>query len=209
MSALWAFNLYDHATNSVMGAFAFQERRGGGAFNAKNIISAMQNETLIASALFAVGSLVLLTLPLIAKAVLILKRRRTGAAEVSADLPSDTSTSAKPARARKVNALILSGVVILVLLGGVAYYVFGGQGDIGKAKEQVVAALIDPESARFRDVRTVRDAVCGQVNAKNKLGGYVGFRSFAYYQGSVLIERDSTDLAARDERQAISRICRE
>ena len=42
--------------------------------------------------------------------------------------------------------------------------------------------LIDPESVRFRKVRHTRlsyDAWCGEFNAKNRMGGYVGWAKFA------------------------------
>lgn len=47
----------------------------------------------------------------------------------------------------------------------------------------VADTLRDPESARFRSVRVVRaadgtDALCGQLNAKNAYGGYVGYEPF-------------------------------
>src|SRR6266481_974535 len=46
-----------------------------------------------------------------------------------------------------------------------------------QAKDIVKDILSDPYSAKFEDVRVVGDAphlmVCGFVNAKNKLGGYV------------------------------------
>lgn len=53
---------------------------------------------------------------------------------------------------------------------------------IAKAKLAVQDQLTDPESARFKDV-VVRSAdkfvaVCGQFNAKNRYGGYAGFRRF-------------------------------
>lgn len=39
--------------------------------------------------------------------------------------------------------------------------------------------LFDPFSAEYRKLRAGRNgAVCGQVNAKNRLGAYVGFRDF-------------------------------
>jgi len=53
-------------------------------------------------------------------------------------------------------------------------------------------SLIDYESARFRDVRVVllspnrRDrsqivlAVCGQANARNRMGGYNGYKDFYF-----------------------------
>lgn len=41
------------------------------------------------------------------------------------------------------------------------------------------ARLKDPESARFQNIRPVaRGEICGQVNAKNAFGGYVGFQHF-------------------------------
>jgi hypothetical protein len=47
----------------------------------------------------------------------------------------------------------------------------------------VADTLRDPESARFRGVRVVReadgsDALCGELNAKNAYGGYVGYEPF-------------------------------
>lgn len=49
------------------------------------------------------------------------------------------------------------------------------------ARAWVLENLRDPNSAQFRRVATsTRDpnVVCGEVNAKNALGGYSGFRSF-------------------------------
>lgn len=41
------------------------------------------------------------------------------------------------------------------------------------------AKLNDPESAIFKDVYETRDGdVCGEVNAKNLSGGYVGYKFF-------------------------------
>lgn len=53
---------------------------------------------------------------------------------------------------------------------------------IEAAKKTVVNKFKDPESAQFRNL-SVRDqgksrAVCGEVNAKNSYGGYVGFKKF-------------------------------
>jgi hypothetical protein len=46
------------------------------------------------------------------------------------------------------------------------------------AKRAVAALLIDGKSAEFRNVRVIAEAVCGEVNAKNKMGAYVGFSRF-------------------------------
>lgn len=54
------------------------------------------------------------------------------------------------------------------------------------------AELKDPESARFRNLRAFMQgnglmAVCGEVNAKNSYGGYIGFQPFtATIKGAVL-----------------------
>jgi len=50
---------------------------------------------------------------------------------------------------------------------------------IEEAKNLVKADLNDPESAQFRNVRIHEfGSVCGEVNARNRFGGYVGFRYF-------------------------------
>jgi len=45
--------------------------------------------------------------------------------------------------------------------------------------------LRDPSSAQFRNLRVVDGAngpyLCGEINAKNNSGGYVGFKPFAAY----------------------------
>ena len=47
---------------------------------------------------------------------------------------------------------------------------------VGEAMEEY---LFDPYSVKFRNLRQGRGgAVCGQYNAKNRLGAYVGFRDF-------------------------------
>lgn len=53
--------------------------------------------------------------------------------------------------------------------------------DEHKMKEaEIIAAkdLIDPSSAQFRDLEVNNDTVCGEINAKNRMGAYVGFKRF-------------------------------
>lgn len=51
-----------------------------------------------------------------------------------------------------------------------------------KAREAVAESLKDPSSAQFRNVRLANymggKVICGEVNAKNSYGGYVGFTRF-------------------------------
>lgn len=42
----------------------------------------------------------------------------------------------------------------------------------------VANGLKDPDSAKFRGVKVKWGTVCGEVNAKNSFGGYVGYRRF-------------------------------
>lgn len=50
-----------------------------------------------------------------------------------------------------------------------------------KMKYAVTKDFLDPNSAQFRNVREDdMNLVCGEVNAKNAVGAYAGFSSFAY-----------------------------
>jgi hypothetical protein len=55
---------------------------------------------------------------------------------------------------------------------------------ITKAKARVKQQLRDPDSARFQKIKikTVagKKGICGEVNAKNAMGGMTGFLDFAY-----------------------------
>lgn len=43
-------------------------------------------------------------------------------------------------------------------------------------EEKVRRNLFDPEAAKFRNIK----GNCGEINAKNKMGGYTGYRRFIY-----------------------------
>jgi hypothetical protein len=56
-----------------------------------------------------------------------------------------------------------------------------------EAKQLIERTLSDPGSVQYRDVKTFNDGtVCGEYNAKNKLGGYVGFQPFAYFRKTII-----------------------
>lgn len=73
---------------------------------------------------------------------------------------------------------ILIGALAMGLLAGC------GDGDIKKAHNEVEKLLYDDGSAKFRNDRvlfvppTQDKIVCGEVNAKNRLGAYVGFTPY-------------------------------
>lgn len=68
----------------------------------------------------------------------------------------------------------------VILLGLLA--IAGCDQSIRKAHDAVKESLFDPNSAEFRNDHVASDGtVCGEVNAKNRMGGYVGFTD--YYVG--------------------------
>lgn len=81
---------------------------------------------------------------------------------------------------------VLLGIAAAIALAGCADYKLEKDG-----VEAVRAAMLDPESAQFRNVRVVANRgggklVCGEVNSKNRLGGYVGFQPFLVDGGDVM-----------------------
>lgn len=52
-------------------------------------------------------------------------------------------------------------------------------------------SLKDPDSAKFRSVKVKWGNVCGEVNAKNSYGGYVGYRRFYAIDGTDLYMEES------------------
>ncbi|MCR6661845.1 MAG: hypothetical protein NVV60_01525 [Luteimonas sp.] len=59
------------------------------------------------------------------------------------------------------------------------------------AKQAIEDRAKDPQSVQYKDVRVVdistplgiAQGVCGEFNAKNSMGGYVGFERFAWEPG--------------------------
>ena len=55
---------------------------------------------------------------------------------------------------------------------------------ITSAKAAVTKKLNDPSSAQFADIRLVKingqEFVCGRINARNRMGGYDGFKPFLF-----------------------------
>ena len=67
---------------------------------------------------------------------------------------------------------------------------------LAKVKHAVSKDFLDPNGATFRNVAFYRTStgktgnlVCGEVNAKNAYGAYVGYRGFVYADGMVEIEQ--------------------
>ena len=59
-----------------------------------------------------------------------------------------------------------------------------------QCKSAVLATLSDPNSAQFRNLEMRGPCLVGEVNAKNKFGGYVGFRKFAAVHHAAVIDME-------------------
>lgn len=74
---------------------------------------------------------------------------------------------------------------------------------IAATKDAAKANLKDPSSAQFRNVRLVpwggEKVVCGEINAKNSYGGYVGFKRFVGSPTGASIEPVSLRKTSSDE----------
>ena len=72
-------------------------------------------------------------------------------------------------------------IIVPVLIGIMLIGYLTGSDDrrIHQAKNVVADQLIDPDSAKFRNLEIMNSGhVCGEVNGKNTFGAYVGFKWF-------------------------------
>lgn len=71
-------------------------------------------------------------------------------------------------------AWVLTPIFVLAIVGC-------GEKIIDNAKSAVIRQLKDPQSAQFEQLTKFSEGVvCGNVNAKNAMGGYVGFKPFIF-----------------------------
>ena len=74
---------------------------------------------------------------------------------------------------------------------------------IASAKAIIAHSVKDPGSLQYRSVKSAASGVCGEYNAKNAMGGYVGFKHFMFMpsQNAVFVfpEDDGPELLLRME----------
>lgn len=74
-----------------------------------------------------------------------------------------------------------------------------GDAERDRLRTVIGSALRDPASAQYRNDRLVRHAdgrvyYCGEINARNAFGGYVGFRQFmASSDAATISNPDDSD----------------
>lgn len=83
--------------------------------------------------------------------------------------------------------------IALAIVGVMAAGVFGWRAYVvHELRKPVLAELNDPDSAKFRDEWLASgwtewfvkgSILCGEVNAKNRMGGYVGYTPFKAIAG--------------------------
>ena len=98
----------------------------------------------------------------------------------------------------KVNGCwAIIGIMVLAVLALIAIGVGGDYiskyRTIKAAKEKVANQLKDPSSVQFKNVTTDGGLVCGEVNGKNSLGGYVGYTHFSVLEDQVQIDEDEDE----------------
>jgi hypothetical protein len=88
---------------------------------------------------------------------------------------------------------IAIGCVAALLVAIAALFSWRGY-MIHELKKPILAQMKDPESARFQNVEYLgpwsieEGTLCGEVNMKNAMGGYVGYTRFhSAYGGSVAL----------------------
>ena len=86
---------------------------------------------------------------------------------------------------KKLYLILIIAVAAIALIAGTVAYIKHFK-PIAEAKEAVRDLLKDPDSAKFYDVKTLKNTkdkqvyVCGEVNAKVPAGGYGGKERFVY-----------------------------
>jgi hypothetical protein len=89
---------------------------------------------------------------------------------------------------------IIAAVAAACFIGLVAGAYFGFQEyRLRQLKATVGAHLMDPFSAQYRDVAEKNGVICGEVNAKNQMGAYTGYKAFIHINGKTHFE-DMTDM---------------
>ena len=70
-----------------------------------------------------------------------------------------------------------------------------------EAKETIERTLVDPASVQYREVKNFDDGtVCGQFNAKNRMGGYIGFESFVYFRSKLRASKQYLPILCSNEK---------
>ena len=82
-------------------------------------------------------------------------------------------------------------VCVVLLVSGVLYGASWWKRT--QLRAGVLATLKDPDSALFRSEHVEDGELCGEVNAKNSMGGYVGYKKFVTSPVNTFVEGSTED----------------
>lgn len=92
----------------------------------------------------------------------------------------------RPSAPGQCSPATIGWAALPLLLGGCQFIPGTETASIHEAERAVATQLSDPESAQFRNERVEKGPngaiVCGEVNSRNRLGGYAGFSRFGYVE---------------------------
>lgn len=108
----------------------------------------------------------------------------------------------------KVKWIGLLAAGLAVAAAGTAFAKWDDWVELPRLRAGMLGALKDPGSATYRSERIHSGHVCGEVNARNSLGGYTGFVRYASTPTRYALEEhggeswlpDETEVARRVER---------
>ena len=108
--------------------------------------------------------------------------------EIDPLLPGITKSTAQ----LPVNKIVVAAFLVLLIVAGgkIGLNKWKQVKTIANAHAVVLNVLKDPNSAQWRNENIAADnmTVCGELNAKNSMGGYVGFKRYISNQKSHLVE---------------------
>ncbi len=75
--------------------------------------------------------------------------------------------------------LILPAAAVLIIASGIFWFKFDSWVTLPKVRQAVSDRMSDPASTQFRNDHVTNNGWhCGEVNSKNGMGGYAGFKRF-------------------------------
>lgn len=93
----------------------------------------------------------------------------------------------------------ISAIAAALTVGAAVFLLATDFIDVQRARRVIEPTLLDPASAQFRGVNLYDGRfLCGEVNAKNRVGGYVGFRKFlvTFDPDQVEMEEEVSEIPA-------------
>lgn len=106
------------------------------------------------------------------------------------NLVQEPMQSAK--RGGRAIGLLIAPALLAAVAIGIAYAKWDQWMVWPELRKPVLATLKDPDSALFRNQFVGRRALCGEVNARNGMGGYAGYTRFIAGGAGFALEGEST-----------------